>query len=243
MTRSWLHWLLPAALLLNACTQAPVRLYAGPVRDAASLSSIELPEQLEVAQLNGVDVPAANGMGSKGDKTLELAPGRYDLLVFYREIWSQGDNHEVLRSDPMRFVFEAAAGQRYKVDYPRPGSLSEAAALARSFKASITNQATGQQTESEISGLAFRGGLLAQVQGDHTLVPAVTREAGQQVVAPLSQTLAPVAGATTSPVAASAPESAETLPADDQLLLVKGWWNQASAEQRRAFLEWIAAPR
>lgn len=241
--RSWFHLLLPAALLLSACTQAPIRLYAGPARDASAVSTISLPEQLEVAQLNGVDVPAANGMGSKGDKTLELTPGRYDLLVFYREIWSQGDNHEVLRSDPVRFVFEATAGQRYQIDYPRPGSLGEATALARSFKASISNPASGQRTESEISGLAFRGGLLAQVQGDRTLVPAVTREAGQQVVAPLSQTPAPVAGAAPIAVPASAPESAKTLPADDQLLLVKGWWNQASAEQRRAFLEWIAAPR
>lgn len=241
--RFWFQLLLPATLLLTACTQAPVRLYAGPVRDAAAISSISLPEQLEVAQLNGVDVPAASGMGSKGDKTLELAPGRYDLLVFYREVWSQGDNHEVLRSDPVRFVFDAAAGQRYRVDYQQPGNLKEALALARAFKARITNQSTGQHTESEVSGLAFRGGLLAQVQGDRTLVPAVIREGGQQIVSPLSQTDAPMVTAPSIPVPASAPESPRAASADDQLLLVKAWWNQASADQRRAFLEWIATPR
>ncbi|HEY1077902.1 MAG TPA: DUF2057 family protein [Fontimonas sp.] len=233
--RAWIPLLVSAMLVLGACTQAPIRLYAGPVRDAAAIASVELPEQIEVAQLNGVDVPAAQGMGSKGDRTLELAPGRYDLLVFYREIWGQGDNHEVLRSDPVRLVFDAAAGQRYRVDYRRPGSASEASALAADFEARISDPVTGQQIESQASGLAFRGGLLAQVQGDRTLVQAVSREEGQQTVAPLSQS--PVSPAATAPAPASA------MPADDQLLLVKAWWNQANAEQRRAFLEWVATPR
>lgn len=232
-----------SSLALGACvSQAPIRL-AGATQDAKVLATVSLPEQLEVAQINGVAVAGASGMGRKGDKTLELAPGRYELLVFYRELWDRGDNHDVLRSNPVRFTVDAAAGQRYRIDYERPGTFAEAEALARSFSGWTANEATGQRSNSQASGMEFRAGLLAQIQGDRTLVPAVTREEGQQLVAPLAMTPAVVAQTPTISSAAPAAEPAQPVAPDDQLLLVKGWWNQASPDQRRAFLNWIAAPQ
>ncbi len=239
--RSVLRLLVLSSLALGACAaQAPVRL-AGATQDAGELATISLPEQLEVAQINGVAVAGASGMGSKGDKALELAPGRYELLVFYRELWGRGDNHDVLRSNPARFTIDAAAGQRYRIDYERPGTFAEAEALARSFSGWATDEATGQRSASEASGMEFRAGLLAQIQGDRTLVPAVTREDGRQVVAPLVPTAASVAPTPAVSSAATTAEPAKIMTPDDQLLLVKGWWNQASPDQRRAFLNWIAA--
>src|SRR3546814_17832918 len=54
---------------------------------AAQIAVVTMPEQLEVASINGVEVVAAQGMWNKGDKRLELLPGRYQKLVFYRESW------------------------------------------------------------------------------------------------------------------------------------------------------------
>lgn len=225
--------LLAGAFAVSACSASPVRLYSGPARSQAELVVLTMPEQIEIAQINGVEVPAAGGMGSKGDKTLELEPGRYDVLAYYREIWTRGDNHDLLRSDPARFVIDARAGQRYRIEYPQPATFAQAEALAKAFRGWAVEQASGARIESQDSSMAFRGGLLAQVQGDRTLVPAISREAGGQVVTPL-------------PAAAPAAVVNEPVPAaavDDQLLLVKGWWNQATPEQRRAFLEWVAAQR
>ncbi len=239
--RSVLRLLVLASSMLGACaSQAPIRL-AGTTQDAATLAMVSLPEQLEVAQINGVAVAGASGMGRHGDRTLELAPGRYELLVFYRELWERGDNHDVLQSNPALFTIDAAAGQRYRLDYPRPATFAEAEALARSFSGWATDEAKGRRIDSQASGMEFRAGLLAQIRGDRTLVPTAPNEAGQQLVAPLMMP-APVAPPSVASTAAST-EPAKAWAPDDQLLLVKGWWNQASPDQRRAFLNWIAAPQ
>lgn len=232
--------LLAGALVVGACSSAPVRLYPGPQRPAAEVAVLSLPEPIEIAQINGVEVPAASGMNSKGDKVLELEPGRYDVLAYYRELWVRGDNHEVLRSNPVRLLVEARPGQRYRFEYPRPQTFAQAEALSLAFRGWAVEQASGLRIETEYSGMAFRGGLLAQIQGDRSLVQAVTKDGGQQVVKPLDagEPAPPLASPAAPAAAAAAP-----IPDDQQLLLVKGWWNQATPEQRRAFLEWVAAQR
>src|SRR3546814_15698367 len=74
-----------AVLGLAACASPDVRLYDGAVRPAAQIAVVTMPEQLEVASINGVEVAAAQGMWNKGDKRLELLPGRYQMLVFRSE--------------------------------------------------------------------------------------------------------------------------------------------------------------
>src|SRR5690606_33814855 len=92
-----------AAVFGAACTSAPIQLHDA---DAAGVAVISLPEQLEVASINGLEVEGASGLLKKGDTTLEVAPGRYEVLAFYRELWERGDQHDVLRSDPALFVIE-----------------------------------------------------------------------------------------------------------------------------------------
>src|SRR3546814_12466236 len=84
-----------AVLGLAACASPDVRLYDGAVRPAAQIAVVTMPEQLEVASINGVEVAAAQGMWNKGDKRLELLPGRYQMLVFYRESWDSGSDQDV----------------------------------------------------------------------------------------------------------------------------------------------------
>ncbi|HEY9547098.1 MAG TPA: DUF2057 family protein [Solimonas sp.] len=211
-----------------------------------------MPEQLEVASINGVEVAAAQGMWNKGDKRLELLPGRYQMLVFYRESWDSGSDQDVLRSDPALFTIDAQAAHQYRIDYERPSRYDDARKLSRDFKAWWVDQASGVKTASTDSGLKFDDGLRALMTGNHELVPdSGGKDADVQRVLPLS---APTAGSApasaapaTMPAAPSATASAasqlahveDTSPPRDWVALMKAWWQQASIEERREFLRWV----
>lgn len=200
-----------------ACATPPIPLHGELGRDA-STASIVLPEQLEIVTVNGLEIEGARGLLSKGNTTLEVSPGRYEVLAFYRELWERGDQHDMLRSDPALFVVDAAAGQRYRLDYARPANMAEARTLAAEFQGWVEEVATGARTPSAPSGLRFRRGLVAAATFDDALVPVAPVSGPGQQVAPLPA-------------------------AEAWLDLMKGWWNEASAEERREFLRWVGDRR
>ncbi|NHA14975.1 DUF2057 family protein [Thioalkalivibrio sp. XN279] len=249
----YLPLLVLAAAALAGCATAPVTLHDPEVPQAA-VAAIVLPEQLEVATVNGREIEGASGMLTRGDKTLELAPGRYELVVFYRELWEWGDHHEVLRSDPALFVVDAGAGGRYRIDYERPADVEAARKLAADFTGWVENQATGERIAARESGLQFRRGLVPALTFDDTLVPAAERSADGQLVPPLPTGDAPrtVTGAASLPVPAAVPAYPATpgvapavapAPEGSWLDLMKSFWSEASSEERRAFLRWLAEQR
>ena len=240
--------------LCAGCTSTPVRLYGEQERPETGIAVIVVPEALEVARINGAEVTGVGGMLSKGDKTLEVIPGRYELLVFYRELWERGDQHDVLRSDPALFVVDAVGGGRYRLNYAPPGNLAEARALAEGFEGWVEDLDTGERTASRDSELEFRKGLIPAVTFDDTLVRSASESSGTQLVQPLPAAAANAAADTAAssvsvpaaaiPLAASpateAGSASSAVPAEkDWLALMKGWWNQASPEERREFLRWL----
>ncbi len=243
--RSSLYCVLLAAAALAGCAATPVTLHDPEVPQAAVVT-IVLPEQLEVATVNGKEIEGASGMLTRGDKTLELAPGRYELLVFYRELWEWSDQHEVLRSDPALFVIDAAAGGRYRLDYERAGNVESARKLAADFTGWAENLVTGERMAAQESGLQFRRGLVPALTFDDTLVPAAERSADGQLVTPLPPADASGAVAGAAPLGAPAPAAAPAnvpAPEGSWLDLMKGFWSEASSEERRAFLRWLAEQR
>lgn len=230
--------LLPSFLL--ACSGTPVRLYEGAPRPAGEVATLSMPEALEVARVNGVEIKGASGMLKGGDKRLELAPGRYELLIFYREVWESGGEHDVLRSSPALFVLDARAGHRYRAGYELPSRYEQAKALASGFSGWIEDQADGSRVASQASGLKFTGGLLGSLANSGELVPdaAASGEAKRNVVAPLS-----TVAVTAAPALSPTPSPAGTVPADNGRYaeLMRVWWKQANAEERREFLRWVAA--
>lgn len=238
------------------CTSGPVKLYGDQAAPDTAIALITLPEALEVATINGAEIEGASGMLSKGDKTLEVVPGRYELMVYYRELWDRGDQHDVLRSDPALFVIDAAAGHRYRIDYAKPGNLSEARALTDDFQGWVENLDTGERVASHASGLEFRKGLVPAVTFDDSLVRSAGDIGGVQVVQPLppaattmgaagqaAPVVAPAIPPAAMPAGSSLPASGAAPPEKDWLALMKGWWNEAGPEERREFLRWLGEQR
>lgn len=231
--------LLILVLVLSACSSLPpIRLYGGGPRPAQEIAVLSLPEPLEVARINGAPVKGLSGMLRGGDRVVELAPGRYELLIFYREIWDQTGNHEVLRSDPALFVLEARAGRRYVVDFERPRRYEQAVKLAQSFSGWIQDSVSGVRNASQASGMQFAGGMLGSLTGSLALEPVVTQTAtpSQQYVAPLADP---------SPVSPDSVNATAVAGAQDagRLEQMQAWWRQSSPEERREFLGWLAQPK
>lgn len=252
-------FLLVLSLALAACAAPTIPLHDS-ASDAGPPARIVLPEPLEVVSVNGLAIEGTRGMLGKGETVLEVSAGRYEVLAFYRELWERGDQHEVLRSDPVLFVVEAAAGRRYRLDYARPGSMEEARALAGNFSGWVEDVASRARTPSAPSGLQFRRGLVAAATFDDTLVPVAPASGTRQTVAPLPDAAASPQGGTpvvvapaqqaTPAVAAPAAAPLDELPQpqepqgdEDWLALMKSWWGEASAEERREFLRWVGERR
>lgn len=220
-----------AFALLAGCAHPPLKLYEGPDRPATELATLTVPEEVEVISVNGKDVEGARGLMRKGDAVLQLAPGRYEVLAFYREIWQTGDAHDTLKSDPALFDVDAAAGGQYRIGYDAPRTYEEAQRLAARFSGWVEDRATGTRTPSRDSGLAFRKGLAGTLGSSEALVGAPSRAGGGQGIAPL-----PPATATpgTLPTSTSLPP----VP-PDALQAMKDWWAHATPQERQAFRQWI----
>lgn len=155
--------ILGLGITLGACAApGPLQLYPGDPRPMAQIASVTLPEQLEIVSVNGARVSGGSGPLRRGELTLHLAPGAHELLVFYRETWSVGDNDEILRSDPALFLVEAAAGGSYRIDFDRPRDYSAAQALSAGFRGWTEDLRSGERTPSSASGRA-------DAQGDSSL--------------------------------------------------------------------------
>jgi len=227
---------------LPGCASKPITLHDSQLAPE-DVATIVMPEQLEVASVNGKEIAGGSGMMSIGDKVLEVAPGRYEILVFYRELWELGEQHEVLRSDPALFVVEAQPAGRYRLDYDRPEDLAAARELASDFSGWSEELSSGRRTASAASGLQFRRGVVAAMAFDDTLVPSADTSQGQQEVEPLPVTSAPAATDASGPGSPlDSEQETESAPAReaDSLELMKEWWQEASSETRRAFLQWLA---
>jgi len=192
--------------LLTACTGTGLKLYDGPERPPSALAIVEVPTALEVLRINDVETPQANGMFRHGADALDLEPGHYDMLVFYRQVWQTGDDHDVLRSDPAMFSFDAAAGHRYRLAYTEPATRDDAQRLTDSFAGWIVDLDSGAQQASIPSGLRFDDGLadLPSTAGALVAVRPGERADRAPVVAPR----APAAPMATAPSPGTAPTAA-----------------------------------
>lgn len=236
--------LLCTVLLLTACSNAPLRLYDGPAKPAAAIARVAIPIDIDILSLNGKKVEGSNTLLGTADRELELLPGRYQLLVYYNNLWqAEGDSHETIRSRPMIFDLELAAGHSYQMDFTRTRDIKIARQFATHFPVWLTDLINGARVEGQDSGLAFDNSLLNQITGRKVLdTVGSTSTEGNQVIAPLApQTTVMDAAHTPAATPAAAIDNIATRPATSggYLDLLKAQWQQANQEEKRSFLQWI----
>jgi len=221
-----------ATLLLGGCAAS-----AGPATSIAADSernaTIVLPEEIEITAINGAEPPRNLGaLLRRGDREMTLPAGRADILAYYHAIWPVGDGHDTLVSDPVRFIADLHPGQRYRIEYVLPEDHEDARRLAADFKAKLQQLPDGPSIASSDSGLKFRRGLTGL---DRTLVTA-----GAPIVVPAGTVAASAPDTAAAAAIADANGNAPAAGGQNWLGLMQAWWTQASTEERRAFLAWIA---
>ncbi len=156
---------------------------------------------------------------------VELAPGTYQVKMKYTDLFEQGyDDHQVVESEPFWVELTVESGKDYDLVFNRASNAVAAEVFAQSPQVSL--KAKGSELAVPLSIVSYRAA-----------------SAPIQAVAS-----APVATASTKP-AITAPV---TLPAKvpggqvglknmpSAAAMLEFWWQQASPEERRAFLQKVS---
>ncbi|MEH6566028.1 MAG: DUF2057 family protein [Halopseudomonas sp.] len=227
-----------AAVLLSACAQqAPVKLYSGPEQPASQVVVVQVPDTLEILDINGQPAPDANSMAGNGLRELQLQPGEYRINAYFENGYDIGGglSHEIVRTRSATFSIDGQAGDVWLLDFAAPANLQEAQAMEENFSGAAVNTATGQRVAT-VPGPAYVS-LLGQMLGSGTQSVGTSTTG----IAPLGgETAAPSAGVVAAvPVPSQAAAPQQTLPANDATLsTLKQLWLMLSPQSRQAFLDW-----
>lgn len=199
-------------------------LFLPNVVDAAELV---VPEPFDVLSVNGKEF----GNRLQSIKRLPLQVGRNVVVLEYDQIFDArfGDSHDRIQSAPFTLVFDA--DENATLTLADPGLTD--ADNARAYAKQPALQLRDQQQREVVHVLQ------ADNVGTVTLAPTVASAAAEPA-APAS-TAKPAPALPLPAMTAPVPDTkAAAMPATpDALKMLSYWWQQASPEQRAAFLQQI----
>lgn len=210
-------------VVLAGCATQEERLkaYEGEL-PAGRVAVIEAPTQLEIFEVSGVRVKTL----FLGGKTyqVEAPAGAQTILVQYVASWGKSgaerSEEEVIRSESVRIDAQLLGGQRYRLAYQAPESLTEAAAFAEQPVIWLEDS-NGSRVATGVIRPPSRQGALGR---------------GPSAAAPDADKAAPSQGEAPSRGSAVLPQApADTTQAFQRL---QYWWEQATPADRAAFEAW-----
>ena len=212
----------PALFTALSLTLLGGGLLLSPLAQAAELV---VPEAFDVLQVN--DAPF--GASLQREKRLTLAPGRHVIVLEYDQIFDAdfGDSHDRISSKPFALVLTVTDESVLTVQDPKLTSGADARRYAKAPTLRVFD-ATNREFPVQVQSV--------QSVGDVFVTP--TAAATPAPVAAISATPATL----TTPAMPATPVTAEkgTPPAStDPLQQLQYWWQQATPEQRAAFLQQI----
>ena len=199
-------------------------------------AELRIPEPFNVLQVNDVSYSAT----LQREKRLELAPGRHVIVLEYDQIFDAdfGDSHDRIESKPFALVLTVGTESPLTVQDPQLQTGDDARRYAKAPTLRVLDAAQRELTVQVLP---------VQAVGDAFISPAAAAPTPPAVMAPASAAVATYAStsmstATPAPApAAAAPKPVELAPpaSHDPLQQLQYWWQQATPEQRAAFLQQI----
>lgn len=248
------------ALLAVAAAQAGATVvYAMPDTDRArtDLAVLLVPESLDLELVDGLTYPGFKSMFRRGESQVYIAPGQREIAVRYNMFFQTTVNdHDVVKSKIIVLTFVAEPGKTYRATHAKFRNAQEARAGTENFVVQVTDTdgvnrvLAAKQVQKNWLGestVATRSDLVsatavaaatAALPAAAAAVPVTTTAAPATVPAAAmpATAVAPVAAAPQAP--ASPAPMAGGLKAGD---LLKFSWQNASAAERAAFLDWVKA--
>lgn len=182
-------------------------------RDASATAALVMPYPLRVTSVNGRDVSLPPVIEFPYTVTVDAGPSVVGFQ--YGEPWGVGDENQLVRGPIMEVAFAAQPGEQFAIDFVPPADVRDRA-LADDYLAGFTawlRDGAGQRTDAVPTGST--GGFRLNLAGNQTATTAAA-------AAP----------------AAAAPAATPTARLDS----MKQLWQQANAEERQAFMQWVVAP-
>lgn len=180
-------------------------------------ATLSFPEEFYPLQVD--DKVVEHSLFSK-IRDLSLAPGQYRLKLKYSDLYELGyDEHEVVESAPFWVDLVIPGEGEYRVTFDRAKKVDAARRFAKN--PSIRLQSKGENEA-----------LITKQSDDNIAQPAMT------LTAPVANTrtvepVQPLPSSNSSIQTPSAPIAAPPTPA----MMLDFWWQQASPEEQRAFLQ------
>ncbi len=197
-----------AVILLQACAPTgPVKFYEGMTRPAGQIARVKVPGPITALEIDGRKIHSP--FTEEGFYELHLPPGAHRLIFKYELYWGSADSGMIIKSDPIEFNHNFAAGKVYELVYKKPASEDEAYTMANDFQATLVD-ADGSTR-------------------------VVSRSLDERTVAPASFS----EPATTKTPVANLMPSAEQAVNEDAVKHLKFWWLMTDEAERDEFRKWI----
>lgn len=205
------------ALIVSGCAaNRHHKLYEG---DPALRAQIQSFDTVLIKYIDDEDM----GMSFIGQKqTYDIKAGQHTLLVEYSDLFQvDADQHEKIVSRPAKVTFIAEPGKQYQLQHAPQKRLDNARAFAEKPEFWVVELGSGDRVAAEVElsrPRSFLQGLKVQSAPEYVFVSDAATPAAAQAVPAVDQS-----GTASQP----------------HLEMLKFSWQNASASERQAFLEWI----
>lgn len=211
------------ALVVSGCAASRHhKLYEG---DPAQRAQIQSYDTTLIRYIDNEDM----GVSFIGQKqTYDIKAGQRTLLVEYSDIFQiDSDRHDKVVSRPAKVTFIAEAGKRYQIQHPPQKRLDNAQAFARKPEFWVVELDSGERVAAAV-----------ELSRPRSLLPSLKSESAPDYVFE-SDAVVPAA----APAAVAGNGAAGSASDQPHLQMLKFTWQNASAQEREAFLEWISTRR
>jgi len=210
--------------LLAGLAQAGEPIYAVPDSERArnDLAVLVLPSSLELELVDGLVYPGAKAMFRKGDTNVYLLPGEREVSLRYNEFFqTTPSDHDIIKSKILALRFVAEPGKTYRARHDDFRNAAQARAGVVNFVLKIVDDAGNNRViDARQTQRSWRGEESTSSRPDLVSEAARAAAAGTAAVTPSATPAMPAAAG---------------LKALD---LLKFTWQNASADERAAFLQW-----
>ncbi|MBB1310489.1 DUF2057 domain-containing protein [Pseudoalteromonas sp. SR41-8] len=184
--------------------------------------TVNFPEEIVPLQVG--DKKIEHSFFNRVDE-VELVPGVYQLKLKYTDLYEQGyDEHQVIDSEPFWVTMTIAANTDYDVVFNRADNAVAAEVFAEAPQVSL--QAKGASLGTPLVIIA-----------EPDLTSSINSQVATVQVAPTvasATRAAPMAANLQAPVSRPAPNAGN---APSAAAMLDFWWQQASAQERQAFID------
>lgn len=212
---------------LSACKSQPTyQGYSGPAKSAAEEARVFIPREFNLVNVDGDSyIQPLVGNGT----LIKLLPGEHKIVIKYVDFWSiNADTDEKVASQPMLLVFNANAGEKYRIKSQELKDVTAAKAFAKNPQVDIISESSKTSVATDVKYQLEDKGLIAAFVDSMSSNDAPKPEAA----AATAGTVAAAASATDS---TSEPRS----KGEPALEMLKYWWQKADAQQQEEFMKWI----